>query len=306
MDKPLKKLLITGGSGFLGYHVALLATSRWQVYVMYYRNTPLVTGTIPVHCDITRYIDLGNTLEEVQPDAVLHTAALADANYCQLHPDESFEVNVEATRNLAGICSDLNIPFAFTSTDLVFDGKRGNYTEEDTPNPLMWYGAHKVQAEEDAMRIYPRTVIFRLPMMFGLREASGKNFMWQIINRLKEGKPQRLFTDEYRSVSGALSISRGILQLLENTSGIFHVAGAGKLSRYEFGLMVADVFRLEKSYLEPCRQADVPMPAPRPADVSLDIRKARSAGYEPVPVNEELTAIAKSENLQNLIAKFAP
>ncbi|MBL7779209.1 MAG: NAD(P)-dependent oxidoreductase [Chitinophagales bacterium] len=290
-----KRLLITGGSGFLGYHLLASASTQWEVCAIHHQHQPRYNTCISLLCDVTNYIELGNLLEDIEPDAVIHTAALTDVNYCQNNPQESYSVNVEASRNLAGLCSDLNIPFAFTSTDLVFDGQKGNYTEEDTPNPLMRYGEHKVMAEEEVLRIYPRATVFRLPVMFGYKAASEKNYLQQLIKNLNAGLPQKLFTDEYRSVCGAKSIAKGLLQLFENTNGIYHLAGTEKFSRYEFALLAAELYDLNKSLILPCLQADVRMAAPRPADVSLNISKAVAIGYQPLLITDELTLIKDNE-----------
>lgn len=295
VENDKKKLLITGSSGFLGCHLLQLSTAKWEVYSIYHQNQPKTHIQHAISCDVTNYIELGNWIEDIKPDAVIHTAALTDVNYCQNNPQESYSVNVEASRNLAGLCSDLNIPFAFTSTDLVFDGQKGNYTEEDTPNPLMRYGEHKVMAEEEVLRIYPRATVFRLPVMFGYKAASEKNYLQQLIKNLNAGLPQKLFTDEYRSVCGAKSIAKGLLQLFENTNGIYHLAGTEKFSRYEFALLAAELYDLNKSLILPCLQADVRMAAPRPADVSLNISKAVALGYQPLPVTDELTLIKDNE-----------
>lgn len=291
MQSDKKKLLITGGSGFLGYHILAQATAQWDVYLIYHQHQPNYNCGHSVQCDITNYIELGNLLEDIEPDAVIHTAALTDVNYCQNNPQQSYSINVEATQNLAGLCSDLNIPFAFTSTDLVFDGKKGGYTEEDTTNPLMRYGEHKAIAEEEVLRIYPKSSVFRLPMMFGHQAASEKNYLQQLIKNLNACIPQKLFTDEYRSVCGASSIAKGLLQLFENNTGIFHLAGAQKFSRYAFALVAAEVHGLNKSLIQPCLQKEVQMAAPRPADVSLNISKAAGLGYQPLPVAKELTLL---------------
>lgn len=295
MEISNRKLLLTGGSGFLGYHLLKLAKPYWDIYTLYHQNQPKTHIQQAISCDVTNYIELGNWIEDIEPDAVIHTAALTDVNYCQNNPQESYSVNVEASRNLAGLCSDLNIPFAFTSTDLVFDGQKGNYTEEDTPNPLMHYGEHKAIAEKEVLRIYPRATVFRLPVLFGYKAASEKNYLQQLIKNLSSGIAQKLFTDEYRSVCGAISIAKGLLQLFENTYGIYHLAGEKKLSRYEFALLAAELYGLNKSLIIPCLQADVRTAAPRPADVSLNISKAVALGYQPQLVTDELTLIKDNE-----------
>lgn len=287
-----QKLLITGASGFLGYHLLQLA-GEWEVYGFYNTKPVSFQEANLLPCDITNYVELGNYIDDIEPDAVIHTAAISDANYCQQQPELSYAVNVEATKNLAGICSDYNIPFVFTSTDLVFDGQKGNYTEGDEPNPVSVYGEQKAKAEAEVLSIYPLATVVRLPLMFGYPQASAANYLQKFIAQLKQGEKTKLFTDEYRSVCGAQSISKGILQIM-NHSGIFHLAGKERLSRYEFGVKAAETFGLNKTLIEPCKQSDVTMAAPRPPDVSLNISKAQALGYNPLSVGEELKQINQS------------
>ena len=116
-----KKLILTGASGFLGYHLLRVAAPDWEVYGITNSKGFDFAGAVSIKCDIRNYIQLGNFIDDIEPDAIIHMAAISDANYCEQNKDLSYEVNVEATKNLTGICCDFKIPFAFTSTDLIFD-----------------------------------------------------------------------------------------------------------------------------------------------------------------------------------------
>ncbi|MFN8287956.1 MAG: NAD(P)-dependent oxidoreductase [Chitinophagales bacterium] len=292
-----KKIVVTGAAGFLGYHLLRLAEPVYEVYGLYHNRNAAFANAAMLRCDITNYIETGNIIDDIEPDAIIHLAAISDANYCQQHKEESFAVNVQATENLAGICSDLNIPFVFASTDLVFDGKKGRYRETDAKNPLSLYGEQKAKAEEDTLKIYPNSLVLRLPLMFGSQTAGEGKYLQQFLAKLQAGEKVKLFLDEYRSVCGAKSISAGILHFLFKQSGVLHLAGKQRLSRYEFGLKAAKAFGLNEGLIESCLQKDVTMAAPRPADVSMDISKALALGYSPLLADEELKLIAKGEYL---------
>ena len=290
-----KKLLITGASGFLGYHLLRMAAIDWEVYGITNSKNFNFETAVTINCDLRNYIELGNFIDDIEPDAIIHTAAISDANFCEQNKDLSYEVNVEATKNLAGICCDYNISFAFTSSDLVFDGKKGMYKEEDEKNPVSIYGEQKAIAEDKVLKIYPEATIFRLPLMFGEPEATASNYLHKFISQIKNGETVNLFLDEYRSVCGARSIAEGILKLFENNSGIIHIAGEEKLSRYDFGKKAVSTFQLDASLIQSCLQKDVKMSAPRPADVSLDISKGLSLGFAPMSVDEELKMIVANK-----------
>jgi dTDP-4-dehydrorhamnose reductase len=293
-----KKILITGASGFLGYYLLRLAYAKgFEVYGLYNSGVISFEHSTNLQVDLRNYIDMGNIIDDIEPDIVIHTAALTDANLCQTNKELSYELNVEVTRNLAGICCDYQVPFVFTSTDLVFDGRKGNYTEDDKPNPLMVYGGHKLLAEQEVERVYPSALIVRCPLMFGALGASNKNYFSNFIKNLRDGKSNKLFYDEYRSVCGGKSIAQGILHLCEEAAGTIHLAGTDRVSRYDFGMAIADAFDLDKKLIQSCSQKEVQMAAPRPADVSLNIGKAISLGYAPLSYHEELNLIANANYL---------
>lgn len=291
-----KKLFITGASGFLGYHLLRVAKD-WEVYGLTNSHIIAFENATLINCDIRNYIELGNYIDDIEPEAIIHAAAISDANFCEQNRELSYDINVEASKNLAGIAADYNIPFAFTSTDLVFDGKKGMYKEEDEKNPVSVYGEQKSVAEEEILKIYPKAIVFRLPLMFGEPEASEANYLRKFIEQLKRGEKANLFYDEYRSACGAKSIAEGILKLLHTGENIIHLAGSEKLSRYDFGIKAAEAFGLDKSLLQSLSQKDIKMAAPRPADVSLDISKAISMGYNPMKASDELNAIAQHKYL---------
>ncbi|MCW3125881.1 MAG: dTDP-4-dehydrorhamnose reductase [Bacteroidetes bacterium] len=293
-----KKILITGASGFLGYHLLRTAHARgFDVYGLYNSGKISFEYSTNLQLDLRNYIDMGNVIDDIEPDAVIHAAALADATLCQKNKELSYEINVEVTRNLAGICSDYQVPFVFTSTDLVFDGEKGNYTESDIPNPIMVYGAHKLEAEQKTAKVYPESLIVRCPLMFGAIEASDKTYFSTFIRGMREGKPANVFHDEYRSICGARSVSEGILHLCEEATGLFHLGGTARVSRYDFGMAAAEAFGLDKTLIHSLSQKDIQMSVPRPADVSLNIQKARSFGYSPLGYQEELRHIAAAKYL---------
>lgn len=292
-----KKLIITGASGFLGYHLLRLASANWQVYGITHNNAVTFPKATLVSCDISNYIEFGNLVDDIEPDAIMHAAAISNTNYCQHHPTEAYSVNVEATANIAGICSDYQIPFVFTSTDLVFDGTKGMYNEEDERNPISVYGEQKCKAEDEVLKLYPLASVYRLPLMFGNPQASAGNYLQKFMAQIKQGEKAALFNDEYRSMCGAQSICQGMLQLFEHTNGIYHLAGKEKLSRYEFGIKAATALGLNETLITSCSQKDVKMAAPRPPDVSLDISKAIALGYAPLSINDELQLIAGDKYL---------
>ncbi|MBO3463834.1 NAD(P)-dependent oxidoreductase [Aetokthonos hydrillicola Thurmond2011] len=284
----MKKLLITGASGFLGWHLCQLAKQEWEVYGTFFSHSIEIPGTTNLNVNLTDFQKLKQIFNEIRPSAVIHTAAQSQPNFCQNNPNESYAINVMASCNIAGLCADYNIPCVFTSTDLVFDGLNAPYSELDPVCPVNIYGEHKVMAEKGMLERYPKTTICRMPLMFGIATPTAKSFIQPFIQTLKEGKDLNLFIDEFRTPASGKTAAKGLLLALEKVTGLIHLGGKERVSRYEFGRLLIEIFQLPATNLKSCRQQDIKMAAPRPTDVSLDSSKAFAIGYKPLSLREEL------------------
>ena len=291
----MKKLLITGSSGFLGWHLCQLAKKEWDVYGTYFSHSLEIPETKLVKLDLTDFGELRRVFREIQPAAVIHTAAQSQPNYCQTHVQESLFINVTASLNIAKLCADNSIPYVFTSTDLVFDGLKGNYQETDSVNPVNIYGEHKAMAEVEILKQYPQAAICRMPLMFGNATPTATSFLQSFIKTLREGKELKLFTDEFRTPVNVNTAAEGLLLALEKVQGIIHLGGKEKISRYDFGLLLVEIFEIPHAKIQASLQKDVKMAAPRPSDVSLDSSKAFELGYSPSSLQEQLFSVSSQQ-----------
>lgn len=283
----MAKLLITGSSGFLGWNLCQIAREEWQVYGTYFSQPVEIPEINLVQSDLRKFEELKRIFEEIKPDAVIHAAAQSQPNLCQTRPQESHEINVTASCNIAGLCADYSIPCVFTSSDLVFDGLNSPYRETDPVSPVSIYGEQKVLAEEGMLKRYPQTAICRMPLMFGDGGPAAKSFIHPMLESLRKGQELALFTDEFRTPVSGQTAAKGLLLALEKVSGRIHLGGKERISRYEFFRLLVEVLGLDEAKIITCRQQDVKMAAPRPPDVSLDSSKAYSLGYHPPSLREE-------------------
>lgn len=290
----MKKLLVTGASGFLGWNLCQQAQANWEVYGTYFTHKVKISGATLYKTDLKDFAALAQLFKKIQPDAVIHTAAASKPNFCQTNPNESFAINVTAAVNIARLCGERNLPCAFTSTDLVFDGKHPFYQESDRTCPINYYGEQKAIAEQKMSEIYPAIAICRMPLMFGAPSPLAASFLQGMISNLKAGKEINLFVDEFRTPASARAASQGLLLAVENQiQGILHLGGKERISRYDFGLLLADVLQLPTDLIKPGKQADVVVVAPRAPDTSLDSSKAFALGYQPLSLREELVNLIK-------------
>ena len=290
----MKKLLIIGANGFLGWNLCRLAKGRWHLFGTVYSNQVEIPEATTIRIDLTDHSELKRLFEEVRPDAVINTAAASDPNFCQVNPDLSYGINVEAPVNIALLCSDYMIPYLYTSTDLVFDGLNAPYRESDPVCPVNVYGEHKAQAEERILRAYPQSTVCRMSLMFGLSGPVAKSFMQPMLLAMKEGRELSLFVDEFRTPLRAESAVAGLFLALNKVRGIIHLGGKERISRHDFGKLMQRIFKFENAIIRPCEQDEIHMPALRPADVSLDSSKAAALGFRPLPLIEELQNIYES------------
>lgn len=287
----MKKLLVTGASGFLGWNLCQLTQYQWEIYGTYFSNTIEIPGVNLIKVDLRNFQELKHLFSEIQPAAIIHTAAQSSPNYCQTYPEESHSINVTASSNLAGLSADSDIPCVFTSTDLVFDGLNAPYQETDPVSPVSLYGEQKVMAEQEMRSRYPKVAVCRMPLMFGVVPPTATSFIQPFIKMLRDGKELNLFTDEFRTPVSGATAAKGLLLALENVEGLLHLGGKERISRYDFGRLMVEVLQLPQENLKACKQKDVPMAASRPPDVSLDSSKAFALGYEPLSLREELEAL---------------
>jgi dTDP-4-dehydrorhamnose reductase len=287
----MQKLLVTGASGFLGWNVCQQTKSQRQVVGTYYSQAIDIAGVKTIKADLTDISTVTDLFQEIKPDAVIHTAAASKPNFCQTHPEESYRSNVVASLNIARLSANYNIPCVFTSTDLVFDGTSSPYKETDSVCPISHYGEQKVLAERGMLEIYPKTAVCRMPLMFGSVPLTAISFIQPFIEKLKRGEELSLFTDEFRTPVSGTTAAKGLLLALEKAEGILHLGGKEKISRYQFGFLMAKVMKLSPETIKPCLQKDVFMAAPRSPDTALDSSLAFRLGYQPLSLEEELTSL---------------
>ena len=212
----MKKLLLTGASGFLGWNLCQYPQEYWEIIGLY-RHHP---EGIPQH--IQKYsIDLGDSkaiekmVEHIRPDAIVHLAAISNTQYCHEHPELSEQLNVYSPGQIAEVCFQHSIPFVFASSGQVYSGEEAPYSETDQLQPLNAYGQQKVKAERLVISSNPSACIFRPTVMFGQHSDSSYCFMTDWLQRWQKGEEVTAFYDEIRCFLSGRSAAEGILLLLE-------------------------------------------------------------------------------------------
>jgi dTDP-4-dehydrorhamnose reductase len=291
----MMKLLITGGSGLLGSKVAKMAQAREdEVFSGYAHNVPSYGK--PVRFDLLDGPGISDMVERLAPEVIIHSAALTDVDRCEREKELAYKMNVEGTEAIASAAKKAGSFLIYISTDYVFDGQRGMYREEDRPNPLSYYGYSKLLGEHCCGGCIVRTCV-----IYGSRPASGKvNFALWLLSSLKSGKEVRVVTDQFITPTLDTNLSTMVLEVADRRlCNIYNLAGATRISRYDYSLQLAKEFDLDASLIIPSRMSDLQWAAKRPIDSSLDTSKARAELMEkPLPLNEALRTL-KTEVLKS-------
>lgn len=279
----MKRVIVTGASGFVAGSVVCQAGADWEVHAFSRTPPPFDRDGVVwhQHGPLAGLLDpagLGRHFDSIQPDAVIHSAAIPDIDYCERHPDVAEEVNVNYTIALAEMCRERKVRMVFTSTDTVFDGNRGNYTEADAPAPVNHYGRTKVRAEQAVAERLEDFCIARLAIVMGLRfYGEGNSFLCRLLDALESGREVPVPAEEIRSPVDVVTAGRALLELAGNSfQGIIHLAGNDRLSRLEFSRLIAERLGYPPERVVAAAAADIPGRARRPRDASMDNAKARA------------------------------
>ena len=266
--KQFSRSLVIGASGLVGGHLLrVLSEADVQVVGTYWG--PSVPGLSPLNiCDAGA---VRECIKLTQPEVIYLPASLTNVDYCELHPDESFAVNVQGVRNV--IASTSGIQIVYFSSDYVFGGDAGPYRESDPIQPLNVYGQHKILAEQ----ALPETaLIIRTTIVYGW-EAEGKNFVYRLRKDLGAGKELRVPVDQIGNPTYAPNLARAVLSLVQiGSQGVYHVAGPKHISRFEFALEAARIFGLNVDLIKPVTTKELNQPALRPLIAGMVSGKSQS------------------------------
>lgn len=268
-----ERWLVTGASGQLGGHVVRLLASgdgAARVLALAGSGEVGVPGVGVRRIGLHDHDALRECVRAWQPTHVLHLGAMTAVADAFARPDDAHAINTVATRVLAEAAGACAARFVFSSTDMVFDGNAAPYRESDPPSPPSVYGRSKVAAEQ-AIVGRPQALAVRIPLMYGLAVAKKNTTFAAQLDALRAGRPLKLFTDEYRTPIWLEDAARALIALARSSeTGLIHVAGPERLSRYEMIARVVEILGMRDAKLEPISRLSISSAEPRPADLSLD------------------------------------
>ena len=255
------KLLVTGGSGYLGESIVKRAPAAWQTAATFFAH-PIAQGNAAVFLvDVREPDTVRRCFEEFRPDVVIHTAAA-------MAGDQMIRINVDGARAVARASALAHARLIHLSSDVIFDGEHAPYDESAAPDPVSPYGESKARAEYAVLEEKPDAVLVRTSLIYGFDPMDPRT------QQTLAGEMPRLFTDEYRCPVFVDDLADALLELAQgNFVGVINLAGAQRLSRYEFGMKIANAYHRDPRFTAALSKT---FPGRRPRDCTLDIKLAQT------------------------------
>jgi dTDP-4-dehydrorhamnose reductase len=290
------KVIVTGANGLLGQHlVNLLLEEGFFVIATGKGHSRLPFRNSETYryrdVDITDKDAVGDLLISEKPEIVIHAAAMTQVDECELQQDQCFNINVNGTAHVLSQTEPHSQIIIYISSDFVFDGEKGNYTEEDPLNPVNWYGYTKTMAEALIKASTIPWAIVRTSLVYGNSlNGTRKNIIAWVKDKLTKKETIKVVDDQLRTPTYVEDLAKGVLLIMEKKlTGIFHLSGKDILSPYSMAGKTAAHFFLDKDLIERVNASVFTQPAKRPPVTGLSIEKARNQlGYEPLSFEEGL------------------
>ena len=277
----MKKLLICGINGQLGSSMRRVFSGSFEVYGL----DKVADGNNVFACDITDREKVFSIFEKIKPDVVINAAALVNADLCETEKELAYKINYEGNNNLLTASKSFGSYFVFISSYYVFDGSRVEYSEDDIPTPINYYGILKWVAENEVLN-YEKSMVVRPCKIFSIGYDE-RNFTARVYNSLKKGEEFFAVSDQYNNPVLADFISESIKELIKQKAmGIFNIGGKDFVNNYEFAKLFAEYFNLDSSLIKSVSTDKSSQKAPRPMKVKLLLSKMESKGVRAYTLDE--------------------
>ena len=291
MNERPKTLLITS-TGLIGGYLYTIFNKKGYPTIGTYHSVK--DSNSLYYVSITEKASLKRTFDKVTPDIVLLNAALTNVDYCEIHKDKAWQINVEGVDDVVELCRLYNSKLVFFSTDYIFDGENGPYSEEEIPRPICFYGKTKLEGE-NIVRTLEDYLIIRTTIVYG-DEKQKKNFVIRLIDTLKKGEIVKVPYDQIGSPTYALNLSEVVEELVRRAKrGVYNIAGKDIMDRFSFALEICSEFGLNKDSVIPVETSMLNQIARRPLKAGLKTDKIiNEAKREILGVKESLKMLKRT------------
>ncbi len=288
----MDKLIITGVNGLLGQKLLEQADSKYEILGIDLHEESFNKRIKFQYrqLDLTIRRSVKEVISNFQPDYLINTAAMTDVDGCEIEKEKCWKVNVEVVDNLIYAARKTGTKIIQLSSDYIFDGKNGPYSENSVPKPLGFYGKSKLASENLLLASELDCAIVRTMILYGHGIKVRFNFVSWLIGKLKQGEKVTIVTDQFGNPTLADDLAKAILKIIErNKWDLYHISGSELIDRYHFALKIADIFKLDKNLIISITTSELNQPAIRPLKSGFIIDKAKAElGIEMSNVEEGL------------------
>lgn len=291
----MKKILITGGNGLLGQSLRLLfSKEKYEIIA-----TGLDSDRLKNHSHIYKSLDISiqkdceSVLNYYMPDIIINTAAITDVDFCELNQEKCLSINAHSINNFLSFCKKNNKKFIQISTDFLFDGKSGPYSEDAKQNPINYYGFSKMLAERKIINAnISNFSIIRTCLVYGNQNDSNNILMW-VKRKLDMSENLNIVDDQFRTPTLVFDLSKAVFQIIENDlKGIYNISSGEYLSIFDFVCNIVNAFGYDKSLIQRCKSSKINQKAERPKKSGLQVEKAmRDFDFSPTKMDVFLKSI---------------
>ncbi|MCB0721360.1 MAG: dTDP-4-dehydrorhamnose reductase [Ignavibacteriae bacterium] len=271
---------MTGANGLLGQAIISLFTREtdYELITSSVEDKPFLEyGHKYEKLDIMNKEEVKKLIGYYEPDVIINCAAYTEVDKCETERELCWRLNVDGVKNIIIAAKKCDAKIIHFSTDYIFDGKNGPYTEDATPNPLSFYGRSKLASENALISSGIEHVIIRTMVLYGIGNTIKKNFALWLVETLKKKQAVTIVTDQIGNSTIADDLAYGTYKIIEkNRTGIYNIAGKDILSRYDFALKLCEVFGFDKKLVSPILTSELSQPAPRPLNSGLIVLKAEA------------------------------
>jgi dTDP-4-dehydrorhamnose reductase len=271
--KLKQKMLITGVSGLLGNNLAYYFKDKFDILGLYNTHPVSIDGIYTEKCQLSNPDNIKRIISDYEPEIIIHCASVANVDECELNRDATKRINVLGTRDIVRAVTDKEVRLIYISTDSVYDGVKGNFSEDDGKiNPQNYYGLSKYEGELEICK-KQNSLIFRTNI-FGWNIQDKKSIGEWVLEALKAKRKVKGFKDTYFSSIYTMELARVIdMAIRRNLTGVFNCGGLDSCSKYEFALKIADYFGLDKTSITPVTIDDHNFKAKRGKNLTLNVSK---------------------------------
>jgi dTDP-4-dehydrorhamnose reductase len=272
----MKKIVVFGSNGLLGQSLVNYFHKNYKVVAASHKKTNLniVDGVLYRPIDMINRAEMNGFLSKERPDIIINAAAFTDVDGSEKEKELCWNTNVRAVENIIDIAATFNPILVQISTDYVFDGRQGGYTELDSVNPVGNYARSKMAAENIVISSNLEHIIARTQVLYGSGNKVKLNFVTWVVSRLSNKNNINVVSDQIGNPTYIDDLSEGIFRLLqEEEYGLFHISGPQVINRFEFAKKIAEVFELDETLIDKIKTKDLKQAAPRPLNSSFVIDK---------------------------------